>query len=64
MAKKLVEVGVMVRLTEDEAKRHRARAEQEGVTMAGLFRKLAGLPARKRGGAMPGAGRPKKVSHG
>lgn len=51
----------MVRLTQEEADRHRRRAEREGLTMAGLFRRLAGYPHRARGGAMPGAGRPRKL---
>jgi hypothetical protein len=58
MKKKELAITVSVRLTAEEAARYSRAAEKQQLTMAGLFRQLAGLQPRARGGAMPGAGRP------
>lgn len=53
-------VKVQVTPTEQEQVKHRAK--QKAVTVSNLFRQGVGLPELKRGGAMEGAGRPRKVN--
>jgi hypothetical protein len=55
-------VKVQVTPTEQEQVKHRAKAK--AVTVSNLFRQGVGLPELKRGGAMEGAGRPRKTDHG
>jgi hypothetical protein len=53
--------GVRVALTRDEFKAVKRRAGEASMTASGYFRWAVNLPALKRGGAMPGAGRPRKA---
>lgn len=47
-----------VRLTPDEDEALQLRADDEGLSVAGLLRKGVGLPPLGRGGVREGAGRP------
>ena len=48
-----------IRVSRDEKESVEARAATRGLTVAGFLRQAVGLPVRERGGAMPGAGRPR-----
>lgn len=49
-----------IRVSAEEKSAVEARAAARGLTVAGFLRQAVGLPARERGGAMPGAGRPRR----
>lgn len=48
-----------IRVTREEKHAVEARADARGLSVAAFFRQAVGLPVRARGGAMPGAGRPR-----
>lgn len=49
-----------IRVTSAEKRAVEARADARGLSVAAFFRQAVGLPVRARGGAMPGAGRPRR----
>ncbi len=49
-----------IRVTSAEKRAVEARAAGIGLSVAAFFRQAVGLPVRSRGGAMPGAGRPRR----
>lgn len=57
---KASEKAYLVRFTEDEDKTLQRKAEQTGLTVAGVLRAGVGMPPMDRGGARKGAGRPSK----
>lgn len=50
-----------IRVSRDEKAAVESRAAMQGLTVAGFLRQAVGLPVRQRGGAMPGAGRPRNA---